>query len=56
MHDQDKQWVKKQINLLPRHLRGLASENYMEAFKEGSRSEANTRLRLYVQRVINGYK
>lgn len=54
MHEQDKKWVRQQMNRLPHHLRGTAAESYQWVFKEEGRRAANTRLRIYVERINNG--
>ena len=54
MHDHDKKWVRQQLNRLPNHLRAGAVEHYQWVFKDGGRSAANTRLRLYVERITKG--
>jgi hypothetical protein len=54
MHDHDKKWFKQQLNKLPTHLKISAIENYKLVFIESGRSAANTRLRLYVERITKG--
>lgn len=54
MHDHDKKWFKQQLNKLPTHLKIRAIENYQVVFNKSGRSAANTRLRLYVNRITKG--
>ena len=64
MHPHDKKWVDDQLRLLPFNLRARAIENYKRVFNEElknntgisrenmARREANTRLRIYVEKVL----
>lgn len=51
MHAHDKNWVRQQMNQLPSHLKGGAATAYQLVFEHEGRTEANTRLRHYVERV-----
>lgn len=65
-HPQDKNWIISQIQHLPARLRPTAIKGYDAAYAEAHAAEkvehtktnaarraANTRLRLYVQKVIS---
>lgn len=54
MHEQDKKWVRQQMNKLPSHLRPDAYLYYDTVFNDAGRRAANTRLRIYVERITNG--
>lgn len=67
MHKLDKKWVFEQVGKLPAHLRKGAIDSYNRVHQEASglepvdhmksnkaRRAANTRLRIYVERITNG--
>ena len=57
-HKHDISWIKEQLSKLPVAYRAKAIKGYDEVYEQhdrenDSRREANTRLRLYVQKVIS---
>jgi len=60
-HKHDQPWIRQQINQLPDHLRDGAKRAYIRTYDELissdtpnlARRTANTRLRKYVEKVLN---
>jgi len=54
-HPHDQKWIEGQLSMLPYQTRLVEEKAYSEAFeKSGHRRECNTRLRLAVDKVMEG--
>ena len=54
-HPHDQKWIEGQLSMQPYKIRLVEEKAYSEAFeKSGHRRECNTRLRLAVDKVVEG--
>lgn len=52
-HEHDSKWIMEQLRKIPVRYWERTAKSYSEVYKNGTRAQANTRLRKYVEKILD---